>query len=147
MPYLKRLSKRPYSKKPLLPPQNSWLQACYDPKHGQAKVKSLATKSCKIFNVFHHFVDPRHCRVYDFQTLFQHFHDGHCLKSVQMRRFSWSVFSYIQTEYVDLLHKSPYLVGIQENTDQKNSIFGHFSYSRWSLLQRNQYIDFLSLST
>ena len=51
-------------------PKNSCLQACYDPKHGQAKVKSLATKSCKIFNIFHHFVDPRHCRVNDFQTLF-----------------------------------------------------------------------------
>ena len=51
-------------------PQNSWSQACYDPRHDQAKVKSLATKSCKIFKVFHHFVDPRPCRVNDFQTLF-----------------------------------------------------------------------------
>ena len=43
----------------------------------------------------------------------------HCVKSVQMRSFSWSVFSYIRTEYGDLLRKSQYLVQIQENTDQK----------------------------
>ena len=28
-----------------------------------------------------------------------------------------------------LLHKSPYLVQIQENTNQRNSVFGHFSRS------------------
>ena len=34
-------------------------------------------------------------------------------------RFSWSAFSLIQTEYGDLLHKSPYSLRIRENTDQK----------------------------
>ena len=43
----------------------------------------------------------------------------HCGKSVKIRRFFWSVFSYIQTEYADLLYKSMYLVRIQENTNQK----------------------------
>ena len=43
----------------------------------------------------------------------------HCMKSVQIRSFVWSVFSYIQTEYGELLRKSPYSVQIQENTDQK----------------------------
>ena len=56
----------------------------------------------------------------------------HCLKSVQIRSFFWSVFSCIRTEYGDLLRKScirteygdllrksPYSVRIQENTDQK----------------------------
>ena len=33
--------------------------------------------------------------------------------------FFWSVFSCIRKEYGDLLHKSPYSVQIQENTDQK----------------------------
>ena len=51
----------------------------------------------------------------------------HCVKSVQMRKFSWSVFSCIRTEYWDLLCKSPYSVQIQENMDHKNSIFRHFS--------------------
>ena len=33
--------------------------------------------------------------------------------------FPWSVFSRIWPEYGDLLCKSPYLVQIRENTDQK----------------------------
>ena len=35
----------------------------------------------------------------------------------------------IWTEYEDLLLKSPYSVRIRENTDQKNSVFAHFSHS------------------
>ena len=45
--------------------------------------------------------------------------DQHCVKSVQIQSFFWSVFSCIRTEYGDLLRKSPYSVRIQENTDQK----------------------------
>ena len=41
----------------------------------------------------------------------------HCVKSVQIRSFFWSVFSCIRTKYGDLLRKS---VRIQENKDQKN---------------------------
>ena len=41
------------------------------------------------------------------------------MKSVQIRNFFWSVFSCIQTEYEDLLRKSPYSVRIQGNIDQK----------------------------
>ena len=54
---------------------------------------------------------------------------NNCMESVQIRRFFWFVFSCIQTEYGDLLRKFPYSVHIQENTDQKNSVFGHFSRS------------------
>ena len=43
----------------------------------------------------------------------------HCVKSVQIRSFFWSVFSCIRTEYGDLRCKSPYSVQIQKNTDQK----------------------------
>ena len=43
----------------------------------------------------------------------------HCLKSVQIRSYFWSVFSCICIEYGDLLRKSPYSIQIQENTDQK----------------------------
>ena len=43
--------------------------------------------------------------------------------------FFWSVFSHIWTEYGDLRRKSPYSAQIRENTDQKNSVFGHFSSS------------------
>ena len=41
------------------------------------------------------------------------------VKIVQIRSFSWSVFSCIQTEYGDLLYKSPYSVRMHEHTDQK----------------------------
>ena len=46
--------------------------------------------------------------------------------------FSWSVFSNIQTEYgkkLRILRISPYSVRLRENTDQKNSEYGHFSWS------------------
>ena len=58
-----------------------------------------------------------------------YFHDHisrHCVKNVQIRSSFWSVFSCIRTE---LLRRSPYSVPIQENTDQKDSIFGHFPRS------------------
>ena len=42
------------------------------------------------------------------------------VKNVQIRSFFWSIFFCIWAEYGDLLHKSPYSVRIQENTDQKN---------------------------
>ena len=45
--------------------------------------------------------------------------DFHCVKSVQIRVFFWSVFSCIWTEYGDSLRKSPYSVRMQENADQK----------------------------
>ena len=45
----------------------------------------------------------------------------HCVKSVQIRRFFWFVFSHIRTEY-----GCPYSVRMRENMDQKNSVFGCF---------------------
>ena len=54
---------------------------------------------------------------------------NHCMKIVQTRISFWSAFSCIRTEYGDSRSKSPYSVGIQENTGQKNSVFGHFSCS------------------
>ena len=43
----------------------------------------------------------------------------HCVKSIQIRIFFWSVFSCIRAECGELRSKSPYSVRIQENTDQK----------------------------
>ena len=45
----------------------------------------------------------------------------HCLKSVLIRSFFWSLFSCIRIEYGSLWSKSPYSVGIQESTDQKKT--------------------------
>ena len=46
-------------------------------------------------------------------------HFSHCVKSVQIRSFSWYVFSCIRSEYGDLLRKSSDSVRIRKNTDQK----------------------------
>ena len=43
----------------------------------------------------------------------------HCVKSVQIRSFFWSVFFRIRTGYEDLRSKSPSSVQLRENTDQK----------------------------
>ena len=53
----------------------------------------------------------------------------HCVKFVQIRSFFWPVFSRIRTEYGEILRISPYSVQMRENTDQKNSVFRHFSRS------------------
>ena len=41
--------------------------------------------------------------------------------------FFWSVFSLIRTEYGEIRSIFPYSVRMRENTDQKNSKYGHFS--------------------
>ena len=38
--------------------------------------------------------------------------NNHCVKSIQIRSYFWSVFSCIRTEYGDLLRKSLYSVRI-----------------------------------
>ena len=43
----------------------------------------------------------------------------HCLESVQIRSFFWSVFSRIRTEYGEIRIISPYSIRMRENTDQK----------------------------
>ena len=43
----------------------------------------------------------------------------HCVKSVRIRSYFWSVFSCIRIKYGDLLRKSPYSIPIQKNTNQK----------------------------
>ena len=50
----------------------------------------------------------------------------HCAKNANIWRFFWSVFSRIWTKYGYLLHKSPHLVRIRENTDQKKLRFSIF---------------------
>ena len=43
--------------------------------------------------------------------------------------FFWPAFSRIWTEYEEIRSISPYSVQMRENTDQKNSEYGHFSRS------------------
>ena len=43
----------------------------------------------------------------------------HCVKSVHIRSFFWSVFSRIRNEYGDIRNISPYSVRAWENTDQE----------------------------
>ena len=59
----------------------------------------------------------------------------HCVKSVQIRSFFWSLFFRIRTEYKDILRISPYSVQMQENTDQKKlRIWTHFTQWRYVVL-------------
>ena len=44
---------------------------------------------------------------------------SHCVKSVQIRSFFWSVFSRIRNEYREIRSISLYSVRMPENTDQK----------------------------
>ena len=44
-------------------------------------------------------------------------------------KFLWSVFSRIWIEYGEILRISPYSVRMRENTNHKNSEYGHFSRS------------------
>ena len=50
----------------------------------------------------------------------------HCVKSVQIRSFLWSVFSRIRTEYGEILRIQSECGKIRT---RKNSVFGHFSRS------------------
>ena len=53
----------------------------------------------------------------------------HCVKNVQIQSYFWSVFSYIWTEYGDLLSiQSEY----RKIRTRNNSAFGHFSHSGYS---------------
>ena len=45
--------------------------------------------------------------------------NSHCLKSVQIRRFFWSLFSRIRTKYVEIRSISPHSVRMRESKDQK----------------------------
>ena len=59
---------------------------------------------------------------------------------------SWSAFSLIRTENVEILRISPYSVGIWENTDQNNSEHERFFRSEYDKNQQfSQLWTFLSL--
>ena len=58
----------------------------------------------------------------------------HCVKSVQIRSFFWSVFSWIQNEYGDTGKYGP----------EKNSVFGNISGSvhQYQIRKNNQLLLF-----
>ena len=70
--------------------------------------------------------------IYDRGILSSKFHFYSLREKCPYLEFFWSVFSYIRTEYGEILHASPYLAWIRENTNQKNSEYGHFSRSALS---------------
>ena len=59
-------------------------------------------------------------------------------KVSKYRFFFWFVFSCIRTEYGDLRSTSTHSIQIQKNTDQTNSVFGHFSRSEWKPFQSDE---------
>ena len=59
-------------------------------------------------------------------------------KKCPYSEFFWSIYSGIRTEYGEILRISPYSVRMPENTDEKNSEYGHFSRSNGgSIVQSN----------
>ena len=56
---------------------------------------------------------------YLFQLKISQGYEYHCVKSVQIRSFFWSVFSRIRTEYGEIFRISLYSVRLRENSDQK----------------------------
>ena len=57
----------------------------------------------------------------------------YCVKSVRIRSFSGPYFPAfgLNTERYSVLCISPYSVRMRENTEQKNSEYGHFSRSNY----------------
>ena len=53
---------------------------------------------------------------------------NHCVKSVQIQSFFWSVFCCIRTEYGDL-RENIYIYKYRKTWTRNNSVFGHFSRS------------------
>ena len=66
-------------------------------------------------------------------------HTEHCVKSVQIRSFFWSLYSRIRTEYGEILRISSYSIRMREYRDQKKlRIWTHFT--QWKQLKG--YISF-----
>ena len=63
----------------------------------------------------------------------------HCLKCVQIRSFSRSVFSRIRTEYGEIRSISPYSVRMRGNTDQKK-LRNWTLFTQWLLLRKGRYL-------
>ena len=79
---------------------------------------------CRLCNLVSECLSMKFCTIFcmSFLLVFvfaKYYVNFHCVKSVQIQSYFWSVFSSIRTEYGDLLRKYPYSVRIQENTDQE----------------------------
>ena len=57
-----------------------------------------------------------HINIYKVTFFIQIISTIHCLESVQIRSYFWSVFSRIRTEYGETLSIFPYSVRMRENT-------------------------------
>ena len=57
---------------------------------------------------------------------------------------SWCTYQ-INTRKSKMVCKSPYSVRIQENTDQKKRVFGHFSHSDNFFSSKYSHIDFKTI--
>ena len=67
----------------------------------------------------------------------------HCVKSVQIRSFFWSVSSRIPTEYREILGIPPYSVRMRDNKDQKKlRIWAHFTQCQLLCITHGIYISF-----
>ena len=85
----------------------------------------LLQKNCTSFSSSRHVCHSIHClrfSLFDIERrLFKNFENAHCVKSVQIWSFCWSVLSCIRTEY-------------RKIRTSKNSVFGHLSRSGYYII-------------
>ena len=70
----------------------------------------------------------------------------HCVKSVQIPSFFWSVFNRIRTEWRDTLYLSVFSRNAGKYEAKKNSVFGHFSRSVLLSLHKHHHTETLIIS-
>ena len=117
-----------------------------DSDHGVAKIFNiyLCNKFNDIFKVWPEFRIALFIYLYYSTNLDKFGIAGkvHCVKSVQIRIFFWSVFSHICTKFGEILRISPYSVRMRENTDQKKlrvwTVFTQWVLKKTLLSEKNE---------
>ena len=82
----------------------------------KSSIKAIKTVFVLCFNQF--LLPILNCVFFAFYTSLLILMFPHCVKSVQIRSFFWSIFSRIRTEYGEIRNISPY-------------VFGHISHSAY----------------
>ena len=110
------------------------------PETGRLKTKGMSVSNSDL-NIANQVLGIQHHPVYHNIDLHNLLNRYHCVKSVQIQSFFWSVFSCIWWEYGDLL-QSEY----RKIRTRKNSVFGHFPRSVCTI-KRDNYISKCRRST
>ena len=99
----------------------------------------LRSKRLNLFlSEYHNQCLWRWLKFYFFQIINNNY-NSHCVKSIQIRSFFWSVFSRIRTEYGEILRTLRSQSECGKIRTRKNLIFWHFSSSDYvRLIESNE---------